>query len=73
MTDVQLNIYPTDSDSWTWGTNPTHFSVFYQLFDDNGNVDAGGISGAVDLRPHIESDFSQDIFMFDDNGFCLVI
>jgi heme/copper-type cytochrome/quinol oxidase subunit 1 len=31
LTDVQLNIDPTDEDSWTWGTNSTkiQFWIFF--------------------------------------------
>ena len=49
MTDIQLNIDPTDKDSWTWGTNPANPSVYYQLFDEHGNADADGTTGAVDI------------------------
>ena len=43
MTDLQLNIDPTDEDSWTFGTNVSNtnqpgttdtFGLFYQVFDD---------------------------------------
>ncbi|MBI5146271.1 MAG: hypothetical protein HZA84_03525 [Thaumarchaeota archaeon] len=36
MTDPQLNIDPTDEDSWTFGTKSTNATIFYQLFDENG-------------------------------------
>ena len=32
----ELNIDPTDEDSWTFGTLPTNATIFYQLFDENG-------------------------------------
>ena len=36
----ELNIDPTDEDSWTFGTLPTNATVFYQLFDENGARDS---------------------------------
>ena len=64
LTDVQLNIDPTDEDSWTWGTNSTNNSVYYQLFTENGDADADGGAGAVDLK----SVLGTADFMFEDNG-----
>ena len=50
MTDLQLNIDPTDEDSWTFATNATAQATtstersgtngtqtFYQVFDENGD------------------------------------
>jgi hypothetical protein len=69
MTDVQLNIDPTDEDSWTWGTIATNNTVFYQLFTENGDADADGdATGAVDLQ----DDLGTDEFMFEDNGFLII-
>jgi hypothetical protein len=69
MTDVQLNIDPTDEDSWTWGTLATNSTVFYQLFDENGAADAdGSAAGAVDLS----NELGTDDFMFEDNGILLI-
>jgi Tol biopolymer transport system component/sugar lactone lactonase YvrE len=53
LTDNQLNIDPTDKDSWTWATTPFGEQMFYQLFDSNGVLDADGTAGAVDLLPSI--------------------
>ena len=39
ITDLWLNIDPTDEDSWTFGTNadiPNGVSTNYQVFDENG-------------------------------------
>ena len=36
----ELNIDPTDEDSWTFGTLPTNATTYYQLFDENGSADA---------------------------------
>ena len=44
LQDFQLNIDPTDEDSWTWGSNvrdtTTNKTAFYMLFNDTGNRDA---------------------------------
>jgi hypothetical protein len=68
MTDLQLNIDPTDEDSWTWGTLGTNNTVYYQLFDENGATDADGTAGAVNLKNIIKSEF----FMFEDNGLLVI-
>ncbi|QLH03505.1 hypothetical protein C5F47_08110 [Nitrosopumilus cobalaminigenes] len=68
LTDVQLNIDPTDEDSWTWGTIATNNTVFYQLFDENGATAADGSAGAVDLT----NSLGTDAFMFEDNGILLI-
>jgi hypothetical protein len=48
MTDPQLNIDPTDEDSWTFGTSPTNSTIFYQLFDENGaKTGDGRVSNAL--------------------------
>jgi len=48
LTDFQLNIDPTDEDSWTWGSNvrdtTTNKTLFYQLFNQTGNQDADALS-----------------------------
>ena len=39
ITDLWLNIDPTDEDSWTFGsnsTNSTYRDTYYQVFDENG-------------------------------------
>ena len=64
MTDLQLNIDPTDEDSWTWGTLVTNNTAYYQLFDEDGNADADGTDAAVNLIPVMNTDG----FMFEDNG-----
>ena len=47
----ELNIDPTDEDSWTFGTLSTNATIYYQLFDENGNSDSatanGGATGAI--------------------------
>ena len=36
LTDLVLNVDPTDEDVWTFGTNSNNASTFYGLFDENG-------------------------------------
>ena len=55
ITDLWLNIDPTDEDSWTFGTNATHENAgsYYQVFDENGTFDSNyhsdhNISGELD-------------------------
>ena len=53
ITDLWLNIDPTDEDSWTFGTLSTNQTTFYQLFDENGavdgdNVDSGDLTSVLD-------------------------
>ena len=64
LTDVQLNIDPTDEDSWTWGTLGTNKTTVYQLFNENGVAAADGTAGAVDLSTNLQT----DEFMFETNG-----
>jgi len=48
ITDLWLNIDPTDEDSWTFGGNSsnTQHGTYYQIFDENGKSD-GDQKGAV--------------------------
>ncbi|OLB92541.1 MAG: hypothetical protein AUH25_00355 [Thaumarchaeota archaeon 13_1_40CM_38_12] len=62
MNDPQLNIDPTEEDSWTWGANTTNSTLYYQAFDRNGVVDADGTAGMSNLIPLLSS------FMFNHNG-----
>ena len=67
MTDIQLNIDPTDEDSWTWGTLTTNPKLFYQLFDETG-------TNAGDAFPSLNQDIIPFLssLMFGDNGKLLV-
>src|SRR3989338_5885996 len=53
VTDLWLNIDPTDEDSWTFGTqesNSTSFGAYYQVFDENGLGNGDLVAhGAVQL------------------------
>ena len=51
ITDLWLNIDPTDEDSWTFGTNAantTSAGAHYQVFDENGL--SGGAAINIDSR-----------------------
>ena len=61
ITDLTLNIDPTDEDSWSFGTSSSP-STYYLLYEESGKVDSDGTSGAVDLVPYLSS------MMFKDNG-----
>jgi hypothetical protein len=65
VTDLQLNIDPTDEDSWTFGTTKTsttsNFTTYYGIFNEDGAlVSSNGISKA--LTGNLTS------LMFEDNG-----
>ena len=49
IVDWQLNVDPTDEDSWTFGTISSNKTAFYQLFDENGARDSDSTVGAVAL------------------------
>jgi len=46
-----MNIDPTDEDSWTFGTLPTNQTAFYQLYDENGKADSAGESTTTSSDP----------------------
>ena len=62
LIDPQLNIDPTEEDSWTWGTSTTNNTVFYQTFSRNGQPDADGTLGMQDLSGNLTA------MMFNHNG-----
>ncbi len=75
VTDLWLNIDPTDEDSWTFGTNstynpahtadegPTGLTSNYQVFNENGLVaGAGTANGIIDVSGNFTS------MMIEDNG-----
>lgn len=65
ITDLQLNIDPTDEDSWTFGTIATNATTYYSIFTEDGARDAtGGISNA--LTGNLTG------LMFEDNGVLLL-
>ncbi|MBT5280140.1 MAG: hypothetical protein HOL71_03830, partial [Euryarchaeota archaeon] len=75
VTDLWLNIDPTDEDSWTFGTNatfnPAHVgktgasgtTTNYQVFNENGAVaGAGTAHGIIDISGNLTS------MMIESNG-----
>ena len=62
MNDPQLNVDPTEEDSWTWGTNAGNNTLYYQAFNRNGLVDADGTAGMQNLIGNLTT------FMFNHNG-----
>ena len=67
--DIQLNIDPTDEDSWTFGTQvgSATFSTNYQVFDENGNQAGDGKQGGtINIQPFLTK------FMFGDNGIFII-
>ena len=54
ITDVWLNIDPTDEDSWTFATDTG--SPYYQVFDENGR--SGGT--AINIDRHLRSLMCSD-------------
>jgi len=62
LIDPQLNIDPTEEDSWTWGTSPRNNTLYYQTFDRNGNPDADGTPAMQNLAGNLTT------FMFNHNG-----
>lgn len=62
INDPQLNIDPTEEDSWTWAANASNNQLFYMAFDRNGVVDADGTLGMQNLIGNLTT------LMFDHNG-----
>ncbi|NDF30538.1 MAG: hypothetical protein EB150_10165, partial [Nitrososphaeria archaeon] len=61
VTDIQLNIDPTDEDSWTFGTTPSNATVYYGVFSEDGALAASsGISSQLTGN--------RTNLMFEDNG-----
>jgi len=75
VTDLWLNIDPTDEDSWTFGTNATAqgtvagssqisgLTTNYQVFNENGlNAGSGVVNGIIDISGNMTN------MMIEDNG-----
>lgn len=62
LIDPQLNIDPTEEDSWTWGTATKNNTLFYQAFDRNGKPDADGTLGMQNIIGNLTT------LMFNHNG-----
>ena len=61
VTDLWLNIDPTDEDSWTFDTQAASPDAYYQLFNENGGL-AGDTesSGAIFLKGNYSSLMNAD-------------
>ncbi|TAK26648.1 MAG: hypothetical protein EPO37_01360, partial [Nitrosarchaeum sp.] len=71
ITDLWLNIDPTDEDSWTFSANTTNTSTFgsyYQVFNENGG--SAGDSGTATSATPLLSKTTLQSMMFEEN--CLV-
>src|SRR5436309_3146659 len=62
VNDPQLNIDPTEEDSWTWGSSAANNTLYYQAFNRNGGADADGTAGMQNLVGNLTS------FLFNHNG-----
>ena len=60
----ELNLDPTDEDSWTFRTLPTNATIFYQLFDENGAND----SSATLRCNKFDAFTASSTFGFNDGG-----
>ena len=80
LTDIQLNIDPTDEDSWTFGTLSGLLELRYQLFDENGIADAACVLGNTaclttsDYGPSPSQELipSLSSLMFGTNGVLII-
>jgi hypothetical protein len=70
VTDWNLNIDPTDEDSWSFTTISSNATLFYQLFDENGARDADGASkNAIAFTSATAGDIAPaGVFTIDRNG-----
>ena len=64
VTDVILNIDPTDEDSWTFNTDENGGDVFYQRFDENGVILTSVTNDSISAH--------RSDLMFDTNGQLLI-
>ena len=62
ITDLWLNIDPTDEDSWTFGSLDGSASTNYQVFDENGGRvgDINGTAGVIDISGSLGSLMCED-------------
>ena len=61
ITDLWLNIDPTDEDSWTFGALKSAASTNYQVFDENGNQAGDAIAGGViDISANLSNLMCED-------------
>ncbi len=62
VTDLWLNIDPTDEDSWTFGTNSSStLSTNYQIFNENGAADGSAVpNGIINISGNLTSLMNPD-------------
>ena len=71
LTNGELNIDPTDEDSWTYATNPASAATYYQLFDENGTAEADNTNGAIkNTNTGMQGTWGSDegVLLIDRNG-----
>ncbi|WP_100183187.1 hypothetical protein [Candidatus Nitrosotenuis aquarius] len=66
ITDLQLNIDPTDEDSWTFQTLGTNASTYYSVFTEDGAFDNSTARISLALTGNLTG------LMFEDNGVLLL-
>jgi hypothetical protein len=73
ITDLWLNIDPTDEDSWTFSANTTNTSTFgsyYQVFNENGGSSLTGDSSTTTSATPLLTKTTLQSLMCEEN--CLV-
>ena len=65
VTDLQLNVDPTDEDSWTFGTLATNATTYYSVFNEDGALSKSGQMGPV-ISKALTGNLTG--LMFEDNG-----
>jgi hypothetical protein len=61
VTDLWLNIDPTDEDSWTFGADTTNSTTNYQVFDENGNRAGDAVfGGTIDISTTLGNLMCED-------------
>jgi hypothetical protein len=68
ITDIGLNIDPTDEDSWTFQANSTNKTTVYQAFNENGGQEGDGTAaGYIDISASLGSLMVEDGFQLELN------
>ena len=66
ITDLWLNIDPTDEDSWTFGTQAGNTNgPYYQIFDENG--DLAGDDDGIAPEDYVLDATERDALLCEDN------